>query len=67
MTEEEMAVLRGRVVLDDAMIGELERWVRRHYRTELTLDDLADPQLAMESHAALAELYGLLELGDAPV
>lgn len=66
MTDDEMAALGGRVVLDSSLFDELERWVQRHYRTELTLEDLTDPQLALESHAALAELYGLLELGEAP-
>ncbi len=44
-------------------LGELEAWVRRHYRDRLAPADLADPALLDESRTALDELSALLGLG----
>ena len=71
------ACLRLRVVLDerarslahpgvfwsDQLFEQLTAWVQRHHRETLTADDLADPQLAEESRAALDELTRILGLG----
>ncbi len=59
----ERAGLSGRVLLDDALYGDLVAWVERHYRDTLTPADLADPQLAEETLTALDELTRLLEIG----
>ncbi|MFG6138006.1 N-succinylarginine dihydrolase [Halomonas sp. B23F22_10] len=59
----ERAALSGRVLLDDALHGELVAWVERHYRDRLAPADLADPALASETLAALDELTGILRLG----
>ncbi|WP_136248359.1 N-succinylarginine dihydrolase [Halomonas borealis] len=59
----ERAAVSGRVLLDDALHGELTAWVRRHYRDRLAPADLSDPALAHETLAALDELTGILELG----
>ena len=50
-------------LLDAAAIDRLEAWVDRHYRDELTVADLADPELLDESRRALDELTGLLGVG----
>ncbi len=65
LTSGEAAALPGgcRVVLDDALCGELEMWINRHYRDRLMPADLADPSLAREGMRALDELTGLLRLG----
>lgn len=63
LTEPERAALGARVVLDDALEDELERWIRRHYRDRLTAADLADPALWREGLVALDELTGILRLG----
>ncbi|KGE78904.1 N-succinylarginine dihydrolase [Halomonas salina] len=63
LSEAERAALSGRVLLDDALHGELVAWVERHYRDRLAPADLADPALASETLAALDELTGLLRLG----
>jgi succinylarginine dihydrolase len=63
LSEQERAALTGRVLLTDALHGELTAWVERHYRDRLAPDDLADPQLADETLAALDELTQLLEIG----
>ncbi|WP_069384450.1 N-succinylarginine dihydrolase [Halomonas caseinilytica] len=59
----ERAAVSGRVLLDEALHGELTAWVERHYRDRLAPDDLADPQLAEETLIALDELTGILRIG----
>ncbi|SEL51144.1 N-succinylarginine dihydrolase [Halomonas daqiaonensis] len=59
----ERASLSGRVLLTEALHGELTTWVERHYRDRLAPKDLADPQLAEESLVALDELTGILAIG----
>jgi len=63
LTTEQRRTLRGRVSLDEALIAELEDWIRLRYRDRLTGADLADPALLAESRAALDELTGILRLG----
>ncbi|GHC14590.1 N-succinylarginine dihydrolase [Kushneria pakistanensis] len=63
LNDAERQAMSGRVMLDDDLYRDLTDWVGRHYRDRLTLDDLADPQLAHESLTALDELTGLLTLG----
>ncbi|MEL7614154.1 N-succinylarginine dihydrolase [Vreelandella titanicae] len=63
LTEAERAALSGRVLLTNALYTDLTAWVERHYRDRLAPDDLADPQLAEESLAALDELTQLLKIG----
>ncbi|MDR5865312.1 N-succinylarginine dihydrolase [Halomonas koreensis] len=63
LSEAERAAVSGRVLLDDALHGELVAWVERHYRDRLAPADLADPALAHETLAALDELTRLLKLG----
>ncbi|MDI5935380.1 N-succinylarginine dihydrolase [Halomonas kalidii] len=61
--EAERAALSGRVLLDEALHGELTAWVERHYRDRLAPEDLADPQLVVETLAALDELTRILAIG----
>ncbi len=63
LSEVERAGLSGRVLLDEALYGKLTGWVERHYRDALTPADLADPQLADETLAALDELTQILAIG----
>ncbi|WP_445158463.1 N-succinylarginine dihydrolase [Halomonas sp. E14] len=63
LSAEERAALTGRVLLGDALYGELSAWVERHYRDRLAPDDLADPQLADETLTALDELTRILQIG----
>ncbi|QTF92248.1 N-succinylarginine dihydrolase [Halomonas sp. BM-2019] len=63
LSAEERAAFSGRVLLDDALHGELVAWVGRHYRDRLAPEELADPQLAEETRQALDELTGILALG----
>ncbi len=48
---------------EGGLYATLTAWVKRHYRTQLTHADLADPKLVDESRRALDELTRLLGLG----
>ena len=62
LTEEELAALSKEVFLTDELYAELSAWVTRHYREELSIDDLADPTLEKEVAWALDELSSMLGL-----
>jgi succinylarginine dihydrolase len=63
LEEDELSRVHAPCLLSDEQHARLERWVRAHYREELSPEDLADPQLLEETRKALDELTGLLELG----
>lgn len=63
LRDEEQKSVRARVFWDEALGGELEAWVGRHYRDRLVRDDLRDPLLARETLTALDEVSRILELG----
>ncbi|HET8700570.1 MAG TPA: N-succinylarginine dihydrolase, partial [Nitrococcus sp.] len=63
LTEAQLAAVNAGVLLDEALFKVLCAWVDRHYRDRLTVAELADPALLMESRTALDELTGILRLG----
>jgi succinylarginine dihydrolase len=63
LTDDERAALGARVLYDAALHGELEAWVRKHYRDRMEAKDLADPALAREGMEALDHLSEILKLG----
>jgi succinylarginine dihydrolase len=63
MTEAEEAAVNARVILDETLAGELESWVKTHYRETLAPDDLRDPSLTEESYFALDQLTQILKIG----
>jgi succinylarginine dihydrolase len=63
LTHAERAAVKARVFADDALLDDLEAWIKRHYRDRLAIADLADPTLLDESRRALDELSTLLALG----
>ncbi|WP_136254214.1 N-succinylarginine dihydrolase [Onishia niordana] len=63
LSDAERAAVTGRVLLNDGLYGDLTAWVERHYRDRLAVEDLADPQLAVETLTALDELTRILEIG----
>ena len=63
LTEDALRGVHQGVFLTDVLYDQLTRWVQRRYRETLHADDLADPQLLVESRAALDELTGILGLG----
>jgi succinylarginine dihydrolase len=50
-------------MLTEALYAQLIEWVTRHYREQLSAEDLADPALLEEGRAALDRLTQILGLG----
>ncbi|WP_028108823.1 N-succinylarginine dihydrolase [Ferrimonas futtsuensis] len=63
MNEQELAGVNQATLINDTSHASLRAWVSKHYRDQLTLDDLRDPSLLNESLTALDELTQLLKLG----
>jgi len=63
LNEQELTAMHPGVVVDDSLLDTLEAWVHKHYRTQLAVDDLDDPQLIDENFTALDELSSILHLG----
>ena len=63
LTEQELARVNANFILDDQLFSRLNRWVDKHYRDELRASDLADPDLLVESRAALGELTQIMDIG----
>ena len=63
LSDEDVAALGANAVLNDALVGTLQDWVRKHYRDRVMPEDLGDPLLMEESFAALDELTQILKLG----
>jgi len=63
LTEQELSKTNRDVFMTDSLYAQLTGWVERHYRQSLAPNDLADPQLIVESRDALDELSRILKLG----
>jgi succinylarginine dihydrolase len=63
VTESEYRALHRPLLLDDITYRNLVDWINDFYREELRPDDLADPDLLIESREALDVLTELLDLG----
>ncbi len=63
LTEEERKSSLATIWLDEVLYKKLVAWVERHYREELSAEDLLDPHLMIESREALDALTQLLGLG----
>jgi len=63
LEDDGLAAMHPRVIVDDALLARLTAWVERHYRDRLHPQDLADPQLLVESRTALDEVSEILGLG----
>jgi succinylarginine dihydrolase len=61
----EAAAMTQGFLLDEGgvLASRLEAWASQHYRDRLTPDDLGDPALVEEAHAALDALTAILPLG----
>ncbi|WP_312437765.1 N-succinylarginine dihydrolase [Janthinobacterium sp.] len=62
LSEREARAMHQGVIMTEALYHRLVAWVEKHYRDHLEPSDLADPQLALEVHAALEELTVILNL-----
>ena len=63
VNEQELAHINPSFVFTEDLFLTLNTWVDKHYRDELCAGDLADPDLLLESRAALDELTQMMKLG----
>ncbi|MGX5914549.1 N-succinylarginine dihydrolase [Aliidiomarina sp. Khilg15.8] len=63
MNDQELAAVNPHCLMDEQLFARLNQWVDKHYRDELAVKDLADPQLLIESRQALDELTQIMQLG----
>jgi len=63
VNDAELAAVNPNLFMNDDLFKILNQWVDQHYRDELSQDDLADPNLLIESRTALDELTKILALG----
>ena len=63
MNDVELAAVNSGALINDSQFERLNQWVDKHYRDELSVADLCDPQLLIESRTALDELTQIMKLG----
>ncbi|RUO21133.1 N-succinylarginine dihydrolase [Aliidiomarina iranensis] len=63
LNDQELEAVNPNVILTDHLFARLNQWVDKHYRDELAVRDLIDPNLLDESRTALDELTQILNLG----
>lgn len=63
MTDQELEGVNRNTLINDVQFERLNNWVDKHYRDTLSVNDLRDPKLLIESRTALDELTQLLKLG----
>ncbi len=63
MTEKQKASIKTNNILTDTLFKDLSSWVEKHYRDELSPEDLLDPNLLDESRTALDELTQIMNIG----
>ncbi len=63
LTENELEAIHQPVLLTKDLFERLTDWINRHYREEITIESLGDPQLLVEVRASLDEVSQILKLG----
>ena len=63
LNEIELAAMHQGVIVNNTLLDTLEEWVIKHYRTDLKIAELIDPNLISEVFFALDELTQILKLG----
>ena len=63
MNDMEIAAVNQNTLMNETLFTRLNTWVDKHYRDRLSVDDLADPLLLIESRTALDELTQIMKLG----
>lgn len=63
MNEQELAAVNPDTLMSEEKYNTLVDWVNKHYRDNLSVADLSDPNFLIESRTALDELTQLLNLG----
>ncbi|VAV97194.1 Succinylarginine dihydrolase [hydrothermal vent metagenome] len=63
LNEAQLQATNPKMLMNDRLFGQLQSWVNKHYRDELSPADLPDPALIDEGRGALDKLTGILGLG----
>lgn len=63
LRDDELAATNQNFILDADKFDLLEKWVNKYYRDRLGLEDLRDPDLAVECFSALDALTSMLSMG----
>ncbi|MGH1460460.1 MAG: N-succinylarginine dihydrolase [Neptuniibacter sp.] len=63
LNQSELDACNQAVFMSDELYTHLSTWIDVHYRDHLSIADLSDPQLLIESRTALDELTQILQLG----
>ncbi len=63
LNEAEQKAVNQHTLMNDQLFTTLNLWADKHYRDRIEDKDLADPQLLLESRAALDELTQIMHLG----
>lgn len=63
LTEEEEKACNHSFFLTEELYQKLTEWVKKHYRDNMTENDLKDPAILQESRRALDELTQILKIG----
>ncbi|WP_269914324.1 N-succinylarginine dihydrolase [Acinetobacter sp. HY1485] len=63
LSQAELNAVNPNILMNDTLFNTLNAWVDRHYRDELAQEELADPELLLQSRSALDELTQILKLG----
>lgn len=63
LNSDELKGVNPKTILDDSLFENLNTWVDKHYRDQLSPNDLRDPKLVTEVHTALDELTKIMDLG----
>lgn len=63
LTDQEVDAVNPNTLINDNQFERLNTWVDKHYRDQLSIDDLRDPLFLNESRTALDELTQILKLG----
>ena len=63
LSQAELNAVNPNILMNDTLFNTLNSWVDRHYRDELAQEELADPELLLQSRSALDELTQILKLG----
>jgi succinylarginine dihydrolase len=63
LTQAQQQAVNPNAIMNDTLYPLLTDWVNKHYRDELSANDLSDPQLLVESRTALDNLTQIMDLG----
>jgi succinylarginine dihydrolase len=63
LESEEKKLINNKNILTENLYSDLKLWIIKHYRKEISPNDLRDINLMYESFSALDELTNIMQLG----